>query len=163
MRKNVWKEYGRTLAAWMCAVMVAVGFAACDKDSEKRIDFGGLPNNAQVFIETYFANVEISSVIREKDDGRTTYDVLLSDGTDIEFNSSGEWTSINCFFSPLPSGILMTAITDKIEELHPGATIHGVDKEIGGYKVEVLDNGIEWEMYFNAQGVFGREVQERFD
>ena len=164
-RKSVLNAAGRRAAAWwrgalaLCVAMLA--FTACDGDDEKRVKMGDLPATAQAFIETYFADVEVSSVIREKDDGRTTYDVLLADGTDIEFDNKGEWTSIDCFFSPLPAGILMPAITAKIEELHPGATVHGVDKEVGGYKVEVLDGGVEWDMYFNQQGEFGREVQDR--
>ena len=165
MGKNLIKESGSRAVAWLRGVLAlcvaALALTACDGDDEKRIGLEGLPNNAQVFIETYFNGVEVSSVIREKDDGRTTYDVLLADGTDIEFDNNGDWTSIDCFFSPLPSGILLAAITDKVEELHPGATIHGVDKEVGGYAVEVLDNGVEWDMYFNLQGDFGREVQDR--
>ena len=163
MKKNVLTLCGRRVAGWlsgmlaMCALVFT--FAACD--DEKSISFGRLPDQAQTFIETYFGGVGVTSIIREKDDGRTTYDVLLDDGTDIEFNSQGEWTSLDSFFSPLPTGFLPPAIPAKVEELHPGATIHGVDKEVGGYQVEVLDGSVQWDMYFNSQGEFGREVQDR--
>ena len=153
MRKNVLTVLGKRAAGWlggmlaMCALVFT--FAACD--DEKSISFGRLPDNAQAFIETYFPGVGVTSVIREKDDGRTTYDVLLDDGTDIEFDSKGEWTSLDSFFSPLPTGFLPSAIPAKVEELHPGADIHGVDKEVGGYQVEVLDGSVQWDMYFNSQ------------
>ncbi len=163
MKKKTLTVWGRRAAGWlggmlaMCALVFS--FAACD--DEKSISFGRLPDGAQTFIETYFPGVGVTSIIREKDDGRTTYDVLLDDGTDIEFNGQGEWTSLDSFFSPLPTGFLPAAIPAKVEELHPGAGIHGVDKEVGGYKVEVLDGNVQWDMYFNTQGEFGREVQDR--
>ena len=142
------------LGVWM--------LSACD--DEKRIDFGDLPGQARSFVETYFPDVDILSVIREKDDGRKEYQVKLSDGTEMEFDEDGVWTSIECHFSRLPEGILPADVTAKVDELHPGGYINGVDKELGGYVVEVTDvEGIDWEMRFNAEFGYVSQSQDRHD
>lgn len=156
---------GGRAAAWVSGVLavcaVVCTLAACDKDDEKSISFNRLPETAQTFIGTYFGGIEVVSVIRDRDDGRTSYDVHLSNGTEIEFDGNGEWTSLSSFFSALPTGFLLPGITAAIAEKHPGGEVTGVDKEIGGFEVEIVDaDGNGWDMYFNAQGGFMREVRD---
>lgn len=133
-------------------------------DDEKKIDFGDLPSEARSFIENYFPSADILSIVQEKEDGRKEYQVKLSDGTDMEFDEDGEWTNIECYFSPLPTGILPASVITKVEELHPEAYINGVEKELGGYVVEVTDaGGIDWDMRFNAQFEYVSQSQDRND
>ena len=52
----------------------------------------------------------------------------------------------------------------KVEELHSGAYINGVEKEQGGYVVEVTAaDGIDWDMRFNAQFEYVSQSQDRND
>ena len=133
-------------------------------DDEKKIDFGDLPSEARSFIENYFPSADILSIVQEKEDGRKEYQVKLSNGTDMEFDEDGEWTNIECYFSPLPTGILPANVITKVEELHPEAYINGVEKELGGYVVEVTDaGGIDWDMRFNAQFEYVSQSQDRND
>lgn len=133
-------------------------------DDEKKIDFGDLPSEARSFIENYFPSADILSIVQEKEDGRKEYQVKLSDGTDMEFDEDGEWTNIECYFSPLPTGILPANVITKVEELHPEAYINGVERELGGYVVEVTDaDGIDWDMRFNAQFEYVSQSQDRND
>lgn len=148
---------------WLAFLPVLLGvwmLSSCD--DEKRIDFEDLPGEARSFVETYFPGAEILSISREKDDGRKDYQVKLSDGTDMEFNEDGEWTSIECYFSTLPEGILPANVIAKVEELHPDGYINGVDKELGGYVVEVsTPEGTDWNMRFNTQFEYVSQSQDR--
>lgn len=150
---------------WLAFLPILLGvwmLSSCD--DEKRIDFEDLPDQARSFVETYFPSVDILSIVQEKDDGRKEYQVRLSDGTDMEFDEDGAWTSIECHFSTLPEGILPAKVTAKVEELHPGGYINGVDKEVGGYVVEVTDiDGIDWDMRFDAQFEYVSQSQDRND
>lgn len=110
---------------------------SCDDEDEKRLQFSELPQNAQQFIETYFGGTEVSRVIRDKDDGRTTYEVWLADGTEIDFLESGEWQNIDCRFSILPDGILPATIAADIDTRYPDAAIHGAEKQLGGIVVDL--------------------------
>lgn len=152
----------RKLLAFLPILLGVWMLSSCD--DEKKIDFGELPSEARSFIENYFPSADILSIVQEKEDGRKEYQVKLSDGTDMEFDEDGEWTNIECYFSPLPTGILPANVITKVEELHPEAYINGVEKELGGYVVEVTDaGGIDWDMRFNAQFEYVSQSQDRND
>lgn len=152
----------RKLLAFLPILLGVWMLSSCD--DEKKIDFGDLPSEARSFIENYFPSADILSIVQEKEDGRKEYQVKLSDGTDMEFDEDGEWTNIECYFSPLPTGILPANVITKVEELHPEAYINGVEKELGGYVVEVTDaGGIDWDMRFNAQIEYVSQSQDRND
>lgn len=152
----------RKLLAFFPILLGVWMLSSCD--DEKKIDFGDLPSEARSFIENYFPSADILSIVQEKEDGRKEYQVKLSDGTDMEFDEDGEWTNIECYFSPLPTGILPANVITKVEELHPEAYINGVEKELGGYVVEVTDaDGIDWDMRFNAQFEYVSQSQDRND
>ena len=152
----------RKLLAFFPILLGVWMLSSCD--DEKKIDFGDLPSEARSFIENYFPSADILSIVQEKEDGRKEYQVKLSNGTDMEFDEDGEWTNIECYFSPLPPGILPANVITKVEELHPEAYINGVEKELGGYVVEVTDaGGIDWDMRFNAQFEYVSQSQDRND
>ena len=152
----------RKLLTFLPFLLGVLMFASCD--DEKRIDFEDLPSEARSFVETYFPGVNIVSIIREKDDGQKEYQVKLSDGTDMEFDEDGTWRSIECYFSKLPQGILPATVVAKVDELHPEGYINGVDRELGGYQVEVTDReGIDWNMRFNTQFEYISQSQDRND
>ena len=152
----------RKLLAFFPILLGVWMLSSCD--DEKKIDFGDLPSEARSFIENYFPSADILSIVQEKEDGRKEYQVKLSDGTEMEFDEDGEWTNIECYFSPLPTGILPANVITKVEELHPEAYINGVEKELGGYVVEVTDaGGIDWDMRFNAQFEYVSQSQDRND
>lgn len=152
----------RKLLAFFPILLGVWMLSSCD--DEKKIDFGDLPSEARSFIENYFPSADILSIVQEKEDGRKEYQVKLSDGTDMEFDEDGEWTNIECYFIPLPTGILPANVITKVEELHPEAYINGVEKELGGYVVEVTDaGGIDWDMRFNAQFEYVSQSQDRND
>lgn len=152
----------RKLLAFLPILLGVWMLSSCD--DEKKIDFGDLPSEARSFIENYFPSADILSIVQEKEDGRKEYQVKLSDGTDMEFDEDGEWTNIECYFIPLPTGILPANVITKVEELHPEAYINGVEKELGGYVVEVTDaGGIDWDMRFNAQFEYVSQSQDRND
>ena len=90
----------RKLLAFLPILLGVWMLSSCD--DEKKIDFGDLPSEARSFIENYFPSADILSIVQEKEDGRKEYQVKLSDGTDMEFDEDGEWTNIECYFSPLP-------------------------------------------------------------
>lgn len=152
----------RKLLAFLPILLGVWMLSSCD--DEKKIDFGDLPSEARSFIENYFPSADILSIVQEKENGRKEYQVKLSNGTDMEFDEDGEWTNIECYFSPLPTGILPANVITKVEELHPEAYINGVEKELGGYVVEVTDaDGIDWDMRFNAQFEYVSQSQDRND
>ena len=99
----------QTIIKSLLLLSVILTAASCDKD-EKEIGYDALPQKAQQFIAQYFPMMECTRAVRDKDGGTTEYEAWLSDGTELEFDGQGEWTSVDCKFSALPDGILPEAI-----------------------------------------------------
>ena len=134
------------------AGMLAV-LAGCD--DEKIIKAKDLPGAAREFVEQYFQDESILYAEKEKDDKVVTYNVRLSDGTEIEFDDSGVWTSVDCNLSPVPDGIVPDAILVHLESYVPGgAQIFKIEKMWGGYEIEISDGR---DLIYDAEGNFVRE------
>ena len=141
----------------LCAVLMGMlVFSSCD--DEKEIRFSKLPQAAQNFILQYFPGDEVTYVQREKDDGRKSYDVLLNNGTELEFDENGNWTDVDCKFSRLPEGILPEPIATHLAENYPQHTPYKVEKKLGGYEVSVTGS---LELIYTADGSFVREQTDR--
>ncbi|MDE5975179.1 MAG: PepSY-like domain-containing protein, partial [Muribaculaceae bacterium] len=80
------------------------------------------------------------------------YNVNLSDGTDIEFNLSGEWTDVDAIIGvTLPTGFYPSAIDMYISENIPGGGINEISRNVNGYEVELVDGQ---DLIFNLEGIF---------
>lgn len=129
--------------------------ASCDKD-EKEIGYNALPAKAQQFIAQYFPMAECTRAVCDRDGGTTEYEAWLSDGTELDFDKQGEWTSVDCKFSALPSGILPEVITTDIVARYPESPAYKVEKQPGGYEIDIPG----WELYYNYQGTFIRAERD---
>ena len=96
----------RTFLATFLSIIFAMVAVACHSSDEKEIGYAELPVQAQQFVKQYFPSATYSRVEKEKDNGKWEYEATLSDGTKIDFNNKGEWKSVDCKFSALPSGII---------------------------------------------------------
>lgn len=137
----------------MFALVVAFATAACAKDTYAH-DASVLPEAAKTVIANNF-KAKVSLVKIEKDWGRVSeYEVILTDGTEISFDSKGNWDNIETSnTSAVPSKMIPKAIRDYVAKTQPGMRIVGIDKERSGYEVE-LSNGVD--MKFDKNGNFTR-------
>ncbi|WP_279137637.1 PepSY-like domain-containing protein [Muribaculum intestinale] len=70
---------------------------------------------------------------------KTDYDVKLVNGTKIEFNNSGEWTSVDCKKKSVPDELVPKHIRRKVAASYPDATINRINKKSGGHIVGLSD------------------------
>ncbi|MBZ7955026.1 PepSY-like domain-containing protein [Campylobacter molothri] len=109
-----------------------------------------LPKNAQDFIAANFKNAQIALVKKDID----SFDVTLSNGTEIDFMINGEWKEVDGKYQALPNSIL-PSIMSKIST-SSNAQILEVSKEINGYKFE-LNNYMK--VYTDMQGnILGQKM-----
>lgn len=141
------KKFIVFLAAAISSISILQG---CDdtRISEKR-----LPAQAQEFISQYFPGISVTYAEKERDDRQKEYNVKLADGTEIQFNEDGSWTSVDCEFSILPEGIVPDSITDYVKANYPESKIYKAEKEFGGYEIG-LTGGVE--LIFNTAGEYVR-------
>ncbi len=125
----------RKIFAILAFITGILTFASCE--DERQIKDTKLPSDARSFISLYFPDLEIIYAEKDFDDRGRSYSVKLSDGTEIEFFESGEWESVDCKFSSVPDEIVPVAILDDIRQRLPQYRITKIEKETGGYELEV--------------------------
>ena len=130
--------------------VVLMVFAACDKESIVSAD--GLPKDAQVFIAQHFPDEEIVQVVKERDDLKTTYDVYLGGGFELDFDRKGNITGVEGT-SKLPDSVVPEEILAYVAANYPDHFIR--DWELDGRGQDVtLSNGME--LKFDSAGNFLR-------
>lgn len=137
-----------SLIAIMC-----IAVSACARDTYSR-NAADLPKAAQTILKSNFKG-NVSLIKIDKDFGRISeYEVILTDGTEITFDNSGNWKEIEMRQNTsVPSKLIPQGIVSEVNRAQKGTKIIGIEKDRRGYDV-TLSNGIE--MKFNSQGVFLR-------
>lgn len=142
----------RFLALLASAVIVPAGLMGCEINDEFNVRPNKLPQKAQTFIDTHFAESTVRQAVKEYDDLTYTYDVYLSDGTQIEFKKNGEWKSIDNRKAGVPTSVLPEDIATYISTNYAEAYVVDVDRD-WQYDIE-LNNGIDLD--FSLGGNFVR-------
>lgn len=117
-------------------------------------DASVLPASAQTVLSRNF-KAAVSLVKIDKEFGRVSeYEVILSDGTEITFDSKGNWESVEVSGKgSVPAAFVPEAIAAYVKKNEKGLRIVGIEKKRGGYEVE-LANGVD--LKFDASGKFLR-------
>ena len=110
--------------------------------SDRVIQTNQLPKAAQLFLAKHFAGRNVSLAKEDRDFSGTTYDVLLADGTEIEFSSRGEWKDVDGKRTALPTSFIPAQIINALRAQHAGESIVQIERKRRGYKVE-LSSGLE--------------------
>ena len=147
----------RTFLATVLSIVFALVAVACHSSDEKEIGYTELPVQAQQFVKQYFPSATYTYVEKEKNNGKWEYEATLSDGTKIDFNNKGEWKSVDCKFSALPSGIIPDVIVADIAQRYPSQQPYKIEKEIGGYEIDILG----YDLYYSSTGKFIRAEIDR--
>lgn len=113
-----------------------------------------LPQSAQKFISDNFSNHTLDYIKKDKEFFSTDYQVKFTDGTEIDFDSDGDWTEVDGDKSGLPTGFIHNNIVRYVKEHFANATIVRIEKGRFGKQEVKLSNGLELE--FNAKGEFKR-------
>lgn len=132
----------------LIGALAALSLQSCD--GERFIGFADLPERAATFIQTNFPSAEVISVVKDYDDLSYTYDVVLSDGTLIEFKRSGEWKDVDARTSKVPDAIVPADILNYVQTNYEGNYIVDISRDIR-YDVE-LDN--KRELVFALTGTY---------
>ncbi|MDE7409585.1 MAG: PepSY-like domain-containing protein [Muribaculaceae bacterium] len=122
---------------------------AFDKYSINRND---LPEAAQKFLTTYFPKAKVGMIKTDKHFlKKTDYDVRLVNGTTIEFNNSGKWTSVDCKGKEVPKDIIPKAIRNYVNKNFSDVKIVKIEKTSTKYEIGLSD---DVELIFNLLGQF---------
>lgn len=129
----------------MSFVLVAVLLMNCRAmaDNDKIITQEQLPEGAKTFLKSHFANLAVSFVKQDTELLSKSYEVLLENGTVIEFDSKGQWTEVNAKGQAIPTAFVPVPILNEVKQRFPQQLIVKIEKsDRGRYELGLL-NGLE--------------------
>lgn len=140
----------------LLVVALIMGVVAATASDRIYHDDSALPAPAKAMLQKNF-KAKVSIVKVDTDFGRVSeYEVVLTDGTEVSFDRSGNWKEIETSIEKnVPSAFVPKAMEEYVKKNHKGTKIVGLEKKgaRGGYEA-TLSNGIE--ARFDAQGNFLR-------
>lgn len=120
---------------------------------KKNITIKEFPAAAQTFLSKNFPKQTATYAFQDKDMISTDYEVMLSNGVEIEFDGKGNWEEIDGNKTALPNSVLPKAIADYVNTNYKGQGVEKIERESWGYKVEFLN---DIELKFDSNGKFLR-------
>lgn len=123
---------------------------ACADNDKVTNNINELPQVSRTFLNNYFNGNKVSHIKIDKDLFLVdSYDVILTDGTSVEFNRDGEWKEVKSFQQNIPDTLIPVEIRQYVSQNYPGQKIMTVER--GKRKVSVdLANGLELKFDLNG-------------
>lgn len=124
---------------------------AISATAQKKINPSDLPQGATAFIDKHFKGIPIEKAKKDAEHGEKGYEVILKDGTEIEFWKDGAWREVDGKGKPIPTAYISAVIVDYVNKNYPSEKITHID--YGHKDVDVdLTNKIDLE--FDKSGRF---------
>lgn len=128
------------------AVLVCAALNA----QEVPVKYEELPAAAKTFLKEHFKS-PFHHAIKEVESRKVTYEAVLEDATEIEFNDAGKWREIDGRGKAIPYTFIQKQILDYVRLNHPKTSIVKIELDEAEYKVKLSNNlGLE----FDSLGVF---------
>ena len=128
------------------AAIFTLGISNVSADNDKLINKSELPVQAQQFIDAHFANVKLTYAKLERDFFERSYEVVLADGTKIEFASNGSWRDVDCRYEEVPAAIVPQPIKEYVSSNYPNEKILKIERDRGYYELKLSNR---YELTFN--------------
>jgi len=133
-------------------VLILLAVSGCD--NEKVVDETNLPPQASEFIEAHFPTAKISRVVRDRDDLQTSFDVILDNQVELEFDKDGECFSVDGNANDkLPDSVIPLIVLDYVQKNYLNEHITDWEKNKTTQEVSLSSNK---ELVFNLSGTFLR-------
>lgn len=126
----------------LSAILMVFGVTTACADNDKPITVAQLPAKAQQFVKAHFSNEKVALAKLEQDFLETTYEVVFTNGSKVEFLKNGEWKEIDCKYSTVPVAVVPAQITQYISQNYPDTKVVKLERDRREYEVKIT-NGLE--------------------
>ena len=134
------KRIFRILMIAICC-MVSCNMAA-NAGNDKPISVNALPAKAQTLLNNHFNSQKVMLATIESGVVSRSYDVVLQNGTKLEFDKKGNLTEINCKQGIVPALLIPQAIKNYLKDNYAGQSVKKIEMSKNEYEVE-LTNGLD--------------------
>ena len=127
----------------MIAICCMMSFnIVANAGNDKPINVNELPAKAQTLLTKHFKAQKVMLATIESGVVSRSYDVVLRNGTKLEFDKKGNLTEIDCKQGIVPSQLIPQPIKNYLKENYRGETVRKIEWNKKEYEVE-LTNGID--------------------
>lgn len=127
----------------MIAICCMMSFnIVANAGNDKPINVNELPAKAQTLLSKHFKGQKVMLATIESGFVSRSYDVVLRNGTKLEFDKKGNLTEIDCKQGIVPSQLIPQPIKNYLKENYRGETVRKIEWNKKEYEVE-LTNGID--------------------
>ena len=134
------KRILRILMIAICC-MVSCNMVA-NAGNDKPISVNALPAKAQTLLSQHFNGQKVMLATIESGVVSRSYDVVLQNGTKLEFDKKGNLTEIDCKLGKVPAKLIPQAIRNYLKENYPAQAVKKIEMNKNEYEVE-LANGLD--------------------
>lgn len=134
------KRILRILMIAICC-MVSCNMVA-NAGNDKPIYVNALPAKAQTLLSQHFNGQKVMLATIESGVVNRSYDVVLQNGTKLEFDKKGNLTEIDCKQATVPEQLIPQAIRNYLKENYPAQAVKKIEMNKNEYEVE-LANGLD--------------------
>ena len=138
----------RTLKIFLMVICLVACMTPAHADADKPIQVKELPAKAQTILSQHFKNQKVALATIETGLLEKNYDVVLNNGTKMEFDKNGNLTEIECKQDAVPAALIPNAINTYLQQTYPEYKVRKFEMKRNEYEVE-LTNGLE--ITFNKQ------------
>lgn len=110
--------------------------------NDKPIPVNALPAKAQTLLSQHFNGQKVMLATIESGVVSRSYDVVLQNGTKLEFDKKGNLTEIDCKQATVPAKLIPQAIRNYLKENYPAQAVKKIEMNKNEYEVE-LANGLD--------------------
>ena len=119
-------------------------------DRERPITLDKLPAAAQEFLAANFKDLTLAYAVEDPKFIGSEDEVIYTDRTEVDFESNGEWSSVERKYAAVPAAIVPVQIADYVKKSFAGESIRKIDRDKYTWEVE-LSNGLEIKFDRNFQ------------
>lgn len=133
----------RIMRILMIAICCMMSFnIVANASNDKPINVNELPAKAQTLLSKHFKGQKVMFATIESGVVSRSYDVVLRNGTKLEFDKKGNLTEIDCKQGIVPSQLIPQPIKNYLKENYKGEAVRKIELNKKEYEVE-LANGID--------------------
>lgn len=127
----------------MIAICCMMSFnIVANAGNDKPVNVNELPAKAQTLLSKHFKGQKVMLATIEFGVVSRSYDVVLRNGTKLEFDKKGNLTEIDCKQGIVPSQLIPQPIKNYLKENYRGEAVRKIKLNKKEYEVE-LTNGID--------------------
>jgi len=132
------------LALLLCFIAILV-------TAQKKINTSELPSGANEFLAKHFNGIAIDKAKKDAEHGEKGFEVILVDGTEIEFWKDGTYREVDGKGIAIPTDFIDSKIVAYVKKNYPNNPITHIDY---GHKDVDVDLTDKIDLEFSKEGIF---------